>query len=165
MQNTRGDFYILPHLFSFICARLFCSITRTYAHMHTHAYAHPVDFAYQRPVWSRNVAQPKTRSFELGFSQLYTRHTVPRCPPSLLVYVSCLISLFCSLHAQIRTIEPATRGRLQIAHITRTLAVTEVHNAYWNALSFHLKTIVEGTVIIVMKLCNISKVGEQWDVV
>jgi len=79
MQNTRGDFYILPHLFLFICA-LFCSITRTYAHMHTYPYAHPVDFAYQRPVRSWNVAQPKTRSFELGFSQLYTRHTVSSFP-------------------------------------------------------------------------------------
>lgn len=68
--------------------------TRTYVHVHTCAYVRPVNFTYQRPVRSRNVARPETRSFELGFSQLYTRHIVPRCPPTLLVaglssYFSC----------------------------------------------------------------------------
>ena len=79
----------------FIYLRWSLASTRTYIHIHIHtyAYAHPVDFAYQRLVCSRNVTQPGTRSFELGFSQLYTRHTVSRCPPSLLVSVSRLISL------------------------------------------------------------------------
>lgn len=111
----------------FVYLRSSLANTRTYAHIHTYAYAHLVDFAYQRFVCSRNVTQPETRSFELGFSQLYIRHTVSRCPPSLLVSVSRLISfiltLLCSSYVQIRTIEPASRRRLQIERITHALAV------------------------------------------
>lgn len=85
-------FFVSFYLFALVS---FAS-TRVYAHTHTYVYARPVDFAYQRLVCSRNVARPETRSFELGFSQLYTRHIVSRCPPSFLVSVSHLISLIFS---------------------------------------------------------------------
>lgn len=119
MQNTRGDFYILPRLFSFIYARLFCIHT----YIHTCAYVRPVDFTYQRPVRSRNVARPETRSFELGFSQLYTRHcsslpVPPRCRSLLFLLFSPLYPS----HARIRTIGKTggTRAFTNCAHNSRT---------------------------------------------
>lgn len=147
IQSARDNFYILLH-FLFICARLFCIHTciraRTHTYTHTYAYACPVDFAYQRLVCSRNVARPETRSFELGFSQLYTRHTVSRCPPSLHVSVSHLISLILSFvsvtRADLHNRTGDAGAFTNCAHSSRTC----------DHLCAHLETNVENTVIIVI---------------
>lgn len=110
----------------------------------TRAYAHirlctPRGFCIPkaRPLAECHSARD-TRSFELGFSQLYTRRIVSRCPPSHLVSASHLISLILSFAS---FADPHNRtgdagAFTNCAHNSRTRDHTYAHDAHCSA---HLK--------------------------
>lgn len=90
-KHSRRFLYSSAPLFIYLCSSFLHPHVYTCTYTPALMYA-PVDFTYQRPVRSRNVARPETRSFELGFSQLYTRHCSSLSVPFSLP-VSHLISL------------------------------------------------------------------------
>lgn len=138
-KHSRRFLYSSAPLFIYLCSSLL------HPHVYTCTYTPALMYApwilHTKGPFARGMS-PDQRHDRLNLALAnYTLDTVPRCP-SLLVaglssYFSC--SLLCILRTRgsAQSAEPAARGRLQIARITRALAVTYAYDTYWNAPPFH----------------------------
>lgn len=144
VQSASVSILLRTFFFLFILVGLF------YTHVHKHFL----------PRWILHIKGPSTRGMSLDqrhdrvwtwLSQLYL-DTLFRRPPAshLSSYFSHFLTIVYPSHARVCIIELTERGRLQIAHMTPLVCA----RAY-------VKTKDETTIIVVMKLQRLFKIGDN----
>lgn len=139
IKSMQSGNFILSSFFFCLFALVSFALTYKNTHASPSLSRPPMDFAYQRPVCSRNVTRPEI-AFELGLANYTSTHcfTSSSRVASLILFLSFSRHYISFSRAGSHNRTDSERGRLQIAHMTR----------YMHA---RVKTKVENTIIVVMK--------------